>query len=329
MSARDNPPDPQAGARDPGQLNDATAQQLIRQIDHHVRLLQLTREALICVNDEFNIVIFNQGAEKLFGHRQADIIGRPLSSLLCEQFLQKDRVRLKTLTRLARENHLAFRIEHIICKRFDGERFPSEASLSQCDLDGYRLYTLVIRDITWREQQERALTHQAEHDSLTNLPNRTLLSDRLEAAIARAARYQRRVGVFYIDLDGFKPVNDSFGHEMGDCLLQAVAMRLTDAMRQTDTVSRIGGDEFVICLEHLKSFADASAAAAKVIRALSEPHIVAGNELHITASVGISMYPDHGMDSDTLLRCADEAMYRSKDDGGIPHFYSTPSSKIR
>ncbi len=329
MSVHGDAPDPPTEAQGPGQLSDAAADQLIQQIDHHIRLLQLTREALICVNDDFKIVIFNQGAERLFGHQQADIFGQPLTTLLCEHFLQEDRARLKTLTRLARENHLAFRIEHITCKRRDGERFSSEASLSQSDLGGYRLYTLVVRDTTWREQQERALTHQAEHDSLTGLPNRTLLSDRLEAAIARAARYQRRVGVLYIDLDGFKPVNDSFGHEMGDCLLQAVATRLTDAMRQTDTVSRIGGDEFIICLEHLKSFADANAAAAKVVRALSEPHLVDGNELHITASVGISVYPDHGKDSDTLLRCADEAMYRSKDDGGTPHFYSTPSGKTR
>lgn len=322
MNYDSDPPDVQRGEHDTGNATRSATERLIRQIDRYVRLLHITHEAIICVDDDCNIAVFNQGAEKLFGYHSADILGRPLTTLLCQQFLHEQSVRVNTLTRLARENHLGFRVDRIICRRLNGERFPGEVSLSQSNLAGHTLYTMIVRDTTQRQQQERELAHQAEHDSLTDLPNRTLLSDRLEAGIARASRYHRKLGVIYIDLDGFKPINDRYGHETGDCLLQAVAQRLTHTMRQSDTVSRIGGDEFVICLEHIKNREDASAAAAKIIKALGAPYRIDSKQMEISASLGIAMYPDHGKDPTTLLRCADEAMYRSKGDGGRPQFFN-------
>lgn len=322
MSFSSDPPELHQGEQDTGKESKAAAERLIRQIERYVHLLHITHDAIICVDDDCQIVIFNQGAEKLFGYQSGDIVGKPLNALLSRQYMHEEAVRLNTLTRLARDNHLGFRADRIICRRLNGEHFPSEVSVSQGNLLGHPLYTLVVRDSTHRHQQERQLAHQAEHDGLTDLPNRILLSDRLEAGIARASRYHRKLGVIYIDLDNFKPINDRYGHETGDCLLQAVAQRLTHAMRQSDTVSRIGGDEFVICLEHIKSPEDASAAAAKVVRALKEPYRIDNKHLEISASLGIAVYPDHGKDPSTLLRCADEAMYRSKAGGGKPQLFS-------
>jgi diguanylate cyclase (GGDEF)-like protein len=183
---------------------------------------------------------------------------------------------------------------------------------------GQRLYTLLVQDTTDRVQQAEQLVYQAEHDQLTDLPNRALLYERMRAGIARADRYGRKLGVVYLDLDQFKPINDLYGHETGDCLLQAVAHRLRDSMRQSDTISRIGGDEFIICLEQIKNRQDALAATRKIVESLKSPFQILGHQLAVSASIGIAVYPDHGRETETLLRMADQAMYRAKSAGRDP-----------
>lgn len=304
--------------------NEAAAARLIRQIDHYVRLLHITHEAIICINERGRIVVFNQGAEKLFGYAQEQILGRHLSRLVCRRCLREEKRRLVTLSRIARDTRLGFQTDRIVGRRKNGDRFPTEISLSQTALPGQRLYTLLVRDVTHRLMHEQELAYQAEHDELTGLPNRVLFNDRLKACISRAGRYRRRLGVIYIDLDDFKPINDLYGHIAGDCLLQAVAKRLQDAMRESDTVSRVGGDEFIVCLEQIKNAQDARAAAAKLMEAIRTPYQVLGKEMHVSASLGIAIYPDHGHDAVTLIRHADEAMYQSKAAGGVPCLYQSP-----
>ena len=321
MGFNGDPLDPHQDEFSTGTDSKAASARLIREIAHHVNLLHITHEALVCVDEDCNIALFNQGAEKLFGYRSKDIIGLPLTELLCPRFLHDEKRRLLTLTRLARDNRLGFRTDRIICRRRNGERFPTDISLSLSSIHGYPLFTFVVRDTTQRQDLERQLTYRAEHDDLTDLPNRALLNDRLDAGIARASRYRRKLGVIYLDLDGFKPINDRYGHETGDRLLQAVAQRLTATMRQTDTVSRVGGDEFVIFLEHLKQRQDAGAAAAKIAATLNQPYCIDNRSLRVSASLGIAVYPDNGSDSNTLLRRADEAMYQSKARGGQPQFF--------
>ena len=269
-----------------GKDDAAESAALIRQIEHHVRLLHITHEAIICLNEQGRIVVFNQGAERLFGYPPNEILGRHLTRLVCRRCLRDEKRRVVTLSRIARDTRLGFQTDRIVGRRKNGERFPTEISLSQTALPGERLYTLVVRDATRRLLQEQQLTYQAEHDELTGLPNRVLLNDRLKASIARADRYHRRLGLIYIDLDNFKPINDLHGHIAGDCLLQAVARRLQDAMRQSDTVSRIGGDEFIICLEQIKNGDDARAAAAKLADAVRTPYQILGNSLQVSASIG-------------------------------------------
>ncbi|GAA0787237.1 EAL domain-containing protein [Marinobacterium sediminicola] len=193
---------------------------------------------------------------------------------------------------------------------YDSEGNPSE-------------YVAVFSDITQRKNDEAQIVRQAYYDELTELPNRTLLSDRLNLAIATANRDEQIIALLFIDLDRFKYVNDSMGHEYGDDLLKQVAQRLNGCVRNTDTVARFGGDEFVILLHNIKSEADASYVANKLIESLSTPFLLAEREIIIGASIGIAMHPGDADTAETLLRNADLAMYRAKQSGrNQAHFFT-------
>ncbi|HVK93976.1 MAG TPA: EAL domain-containing protein, partial [Noviherbaspirillum sp.] len=172
-----------------------------------------------------------------------------------------------------------------------------------------------VLDLSARKQAEERIRHMAHHDALTELPNRTLLQDRINQAIAYAHRNQRKVGILFIDLDYFKNINDSLGHYIGDVVLQMTAIRLQNCLREGDSVARLGGDEFVLCLSLLNDSSDATRVAQKALDTLAQPFIVEGHELHISGSIGISLYPDDGTDVKTLMRTADTAMYHAKETG--------------
>ncbi|HVK56842.1 MAG TPA: EAL domain-containing protein, partial [Burkholderiales bacterium] len=176
-------------------------------------------------------------------------------------------------------------------------------------------FSAILRDISEHKACEMRLQFQATHDTLTGLPNRNLLEDRITNAITLMRRAEQRLAVFFVDLDRFKSINDSFGHLVGDALLKAVAGRLQGAVRESDTVARLGGDEFVIMLSGINQMEDAQGVVQKVIAAFAPPFTVEGHQLHVTASIGVSVYPEDGEDSETLLRNADSAMYRAKDKG--------------
>jgi diguanylate cyclase (GGDEF)-like protein len=165
------------------------------------------------------------------------------------------------------------------------------------------------------EHYNRALEALALHDALTGLPNRRLLMDRLSLAIAHARRHKGIMAMLYLDLDGFKQVNDTLGHDAGDILLRLIAERLVAAMRQEDTVARLGGDEFVIALWELSHGDDVAKLASKIIQAVSRPYSINGQEVNITISVGVSIYPTHGETVETLMKSADLALYEAKRTG--------------
>ncbi|WP_374244115.1 diguanylate cyclase domain-containing protein [Zoogloea sp.] len=162
-----------------------------------------------------------------------------------------------------------------------------------------------------RESEER-MRHMAQHDPLTQLPNRALFSDRLRAALARARRDRSKAGLMFVDLDRFKGVNDSLGHAIGDRLLIAAAARMRDCLRESDTLARIGGDEFVVLLPHIDDRADAEPVADRIRAALVQPFAIDGHTLQISASIGIGIFPEHGGDDVSLMKSADDAMYRAK-----------------
>jgi diguanylate cyclase (GGDEF)-like protein len=159
------------------------------------------------------------------------------------------------------------------------------------------------------------LTHSAEHDALTDLPNRALFGDRLAQAISLAERQRKQLAVMFVDLDRFKEINDSMGHVVGDKLLQSVAGRLLACVRRSDTVSRIGGDEFVILLSQVERAEDASFSARKILRSLGAPHLIGELSLDVSSSIGISAYPTDGDNAETLMNRADNAMYEAKQRG--------------
>lgn len=174
----------------------------------------------------------------------------------------------------------------------------------------------IARDITERKFIEQQIEHQAHYDSLTDLPNRSLFSDRLEQAIKLAHRQQEKLAVLFIDLDKFKPVNDTYGHAIGDILLQQVAQRMHDCLRESDTVGRIGGDEFLVLLPHVEATAGSTQIAEKLRQAISSPYRINGIDIHISCSIGIALYPEHGNTVLELIQAADQAMYVAKNQQG-------------
>ena len=194
------------------------------------------------------------------------------------------------------------------------------------------LVVATIEAHTLAEEIEKAkvrMAHLAQHDALTDLPNRILLNDRLGQAIALARRQGKQLAVMFLDLDRFKHINDSLGHAVGDHLLQSVAKRLTAGVRSSDTVCRQGGDEFVILLADIEHAGDAALSAQKILAALTVPHRIDQRELHVTVSIGISIYPQDGQDADTLIKSADTAMYHAKEGGRNNYQFFEPDMNVQ
>jgi diguanylate cyclase (GGDEF)-like protein len=173
------------------------------------------------------------------------------------------------------------------------------------------------------------MAHSAQHDFLTGLPNRMLLNDRVSQAIAFAPRHMKQVAVLFLDLDNFKHINDSLGHPTGDKVLQSVARRLLDCVRESDTVSRQGGDEFVVLLSEAEHWEEAVDVATRMLEAVAEPHSIDQHDLHMTASIGISVFPDDGVDAETLIKNADTAMYQAKENGRQSFQFFKPAMNVR
>ncbi|VAX07065.1 diguanylate cyclase/phosphodiesterase (GGDEF & EAL domains) with PAS/PAC sensor(s) [hydrothermal vent metagenome] len=210
-------------------------------------------------------------------------------------------------------------------RRKNGEIYPQWLVLTAImDNEGNpSQYVGLFNDITEQKKNEERIRHQAYHDALTELPNRLLFNDRLQVALAQARRTDEQLAIMFIDLDRFKNINDSLGHSVGDQLLQGMAQRLLDCTRDEDTVARMGGDEFTVMLPRIRLLGDVDQVARKVLDGLSKPLRVEGHELVVTASIGISLYPDDGKQAEALMKNADSAMYSAKEQGKNKYqFYS-------
>jgi len=200
-------------------------------------------------------------------------------------------------------------------RRKDGRIFPVEIRISSIHIDGQQHLLALVRDITERKHLQDHIHHLAYHDVLTGLPNRAMFSRNLNRALSQADRQDKQLAVLFIDLDRFKNINDTLGHDNGDRLLQEVTRRLLSCLREGDLVARLGGDEFVVLLENLNDVSHVTTVAHKILGAIDQEHVLGSHPLHVTASIGISLFPHDGSDETTLMKHADIAMYRAKAEG--------------
>nr|WP_229496266.1 EAL domain-containing protein [Massilia polaris] len=270
------------------------------------------RDAIVVLDRTYKVISVNQAFSDLLGYEPGAVVGREAPSLRSgvhdEEFYEE------IWEYVSKHGHWE---GEIWSRRSDGQEFPCWVALTaiRSGDDALADYMAILSDITDRKRVEEQNRHLAEHDFLTDLPNRVLLLDRLRQALAAARRQHTRVAVMFIDLNRFKAINDGFGHQAGDHVLKEMAARLMRCVRGVDTVSRHGGDEFVVILADIGGVDQAAHVAQTVMHSIVQPLTVAGHELNVSVSIGISIYPGDGGDIDTLMQHADVAMYHAKQDG--------------
>ncbi len=284
------------------------------------RLIVNNSPDLIYVLDEQGCFSFlNSKIETLLGYRREELLGTHITELMEEEDREKGRYFFEQACR----GHRDARSIDLALRPREPERTRRHFELGIWPMDGdepgdggtrYRVYG-TARDITDRMEAEAFINFQAYHDLLTRLPNRSLFKDRLSMAITQAGRNGGGLAVMFIDLDRFKVINDSLGHTMGDRLLQAVSQRLLGCIRKGDTLSRFGGDEFMLLLPEVRTVESASQVADKILESISAPFQLGGHDIYVGASIGIALYPDAGTSLEALIKNADIAMYRVKNTG--------------
>lgn len=279
-----------------------------------------TEEGIIITDAKTRILAVNPAFTKITNYSAAEAIGQPVNF---RRSGNHDKAYYQSLWH-ALTTVGTWRGEIWNCRK-NGEAYPEWMTISAIfDSEGkISNYASVFSDISSIKLAEEQLAFLAHYDPLTELPNRLLLNDRLSHAIERAARSEKKLALLFMDLDGFKDINDTFGHPMGDELLKQVTKRLQKYLHQGDILARLGGDEFVLVVENFSLIDELEPVARKLLSILSEPFVLDGHELFIGASIGISLYPDDGSEADTLIRNADSAMYRAKEAGRNNHQFYT------
>ena len=277
------------------------------------------------------VTYLNVVAEKLTGWLREEAAGHPVAEVFRIIDGATGKAAQNPMARAIQENKTVALTPNCVLIRRDGVEAAIEDSTAPIhDRRGQVTgAVMVFHDVSKARALSTKMSHLAQHDSLTNLPNRILFSDRLTEAIAAAHRYQRKLAVLFLDLDRFKHINDSLGHAIADRLLQSVALRLRACVRASDTVSRQGGDEFVILLAEVARAQDAAVSAEKILLAVRALHHIDQHDLHLTASIGIVTYPDDGTDAETLMKNADFAMYHAKNSGRNNYQFFEPDMNER
>jgi diguanylate cyclase (GGDEF)-like protein/PAS domain S-box-containing protein len=274
-------------------------------------------EAVLATDICGNVTYLNPVAERITGWTRQDGLGQPLARVFRTIDATTREPGRSTVDHAGQLDSTTVRASNCLLVRRDGRETAIEGSTFPIHDEGGEAIGVVIvfKDVSESRAMSLQALHLAQHDALTDLPNRVLLNDRLVQAIALARRHDYPLAVLFLDLDRFKHVNDSLGYVIGDALLQSIADRLGACVRSSDTISRQGGDEFVVLLPEIGHADDAAASAQKIIGALVAPHAVAHHELHVTATIGIGIYPADGGDAATLIRSAGTAMHHGKDSG--------------
>jgi diguanylate cyclase (GGDEF)-like protein/PAS domain S-box-containing protein len=271
-----------------------------------------SQEGIMITDAAMDIIAVNAAFTRITGYARDEVLGRN------PRLLKSDRhdAQHYAAMRRALEEHGEWQGE-FWNRRRDGALFAVQESVSRvCDAAGRTShYVALFADITDAKRHQQELERMAHFDALTGLPNRVLLADRMKLALAQAERSRNLLAVCYLDLDGFKPINDAFGHQAGDRLLVEIAHRLSRSVRGGDTVARLGGDEFALLLGGLASIAECEGALARILEAVAAPTDIDGQTFSVSASVGVTLFPIDHADADALLRNADQAMYAAKQAG--------------
>jgi len=300
--------------------------------NQQAQMIQQTHDSVISTDLEGRITHWNRGSELLLEYEEAEMIGKPISMIYPEE---DHEILFKNIAKLKASGDVNTTVR--LMKKW-GTVIFADLSLSLLKDENGKTYGMVgySQDITERKkaedvliEQKNLLDYQAHHDSLTGLPNRTLFIDRMHQGIEKAKRNHKELALFFIDLDHFKQINDSLGHDVGDEVLRIATRRITGVLRNEDTLSRLGGDEFTVIIENLDNAQDASLLAEKILQVLKEVIEIDKHKLYVSGSIGISIYPSDEQDVINLLKAADAAMYRAKDEGRDNYkFYSAEMTEL-
>ena len=288
-------------------------------------ITESAKEAIIMIDNHGNVLFWNPAAEAILGYTEAEAMGKNMHQLIAPQRYHADhQASFAHFRHTGQGAAVGATLELEACHK-NGSEIAVEVALSAIQSpDGWQAMG-ILRDISERKRLEAEIIHLATHDALTGLPSKRLADDRMEAAIAMARRYTTKVAVFFFDLDGFKEVNDKYGHMSGDVVLKRVAETVRLAVRETDTVARVGGDEFWVIATNLHAAQEAELIARKIISAISQPISFPGGQAQVGASVGIAIYPDDSEYSEQLIKLADKAMYGVKRSGKNGYAFANSS----
>ncbi len=296
-----------------------------------VRILDAIGDGVLTVDLAARVTYLNAAAEKMTGWSLTEANGRPLEVVFAlVDAATHAPVANPLIGAMRLQRTMRLTLNCLLIRRDMAELAIEDSAAPVRGPDGQITgAVLVFRDVSAARAVAQKMTHLAQHDFLTDLPNRLLFGDRVGHALALARRNRRSVAVMFLDIDRFKEINDTLGHAVGDQLLQSVARRLVACVRSSDTVCRQGGDEFVILLPEIEQAGDAAIAAQTILLALSESHSIDQLTIAITASIGISIYEKEPCDAEALIRCADIAMYCAKDHGGNAYQFAANVEEIK
>lgn len=304
------------------EAHEAAAAALLVSEQRAQAVLDTAVDGIITIDGSGRVQSANRAAVAMFGYQADELIGRNIRLLMPEPYRTQHDDALERYRRTGERRIIGSKRE-VAGRHRDGSVFPIELAVSEVGSDR-QLFTGLVRDITDRKRLEAQLVHQARHDPLTGLANRTFLLERLELGLVRRRRCADLLALLFVDLDGFKLVNDRSGHAAGDELLRLIAARLREAVRPEDLVARLGGDEFVVLCDDVPHAAGAMAIAGRVEEALGRGFDLRGQQMTVAASIGVSTDDGTGTAGD-LLQDADAAMYRAKQQGGGRYAWSTPA----
>lgn len=299
-----------------GQMQDLSEQRAAEEREHVLSaVLENIFDGVMTIDTQGILHSFNKAAENIFGYAASEVIGKNVCMLMPEPYRSAHGGYIQKYLETRQETIIGIGRE-LVAQHKNGTVFPIDLAISEIDDPDLHHFIGVVRDITEKKENEIRIQHLAYYDALTDLPNRIMFEERLSRAMLAVKRDSNKIALMFVDLDNFKPVNDSLGHQIGDLLLKGVAQRLLMCIRDSDTVARIGGDEFVILLSRIRSADAAIAVANKLLESLRQPFELMAHRVNISASIGVALNTAQNCDPECLVHQADDAMYQAKSKGG-------------